>query len=1190
MVLYVYDAPDMGMVGRHTASWSRALSVSGISAYLPGSPSVENVSASVAPPGIAAPATPSPSIWNWRQYRAMQGWSSQQFGALMVIGGVKYVAPPGFSAAVLPAPTVINTTANQFIGLANRGIAPVAVPSPKVSPHTLWPAGIYGTATGFPLVQFPPQPKGWLSSAFGYPSIEYKTKVLRPSGTDELALGFPLVRDRAQFVRHQASPITSLFGDVSVRLVNRYIRPDGLAALGMSDWAEVRSMRRPVWPAGLDASSFGDTTIFNKTPALWPAGFDALTIGTAGVGYYYRTIYPAGVVAPYPQVPTPSLWQTPSLSPPGVAAPAVSGPSVWPGVRYLEAVGGTLTEALGEPTVGFAWRRLHLGGSGLDATLWGEARAEHARRGVGPLGHDLLDFGTAWVSRSPRAVAPEGVEYPYMSRHMIGTRRWIGPEGFEATRWLRRIVPENQVLEQQGKRADLHGVPRIENATRSVFPLGITTYPEPFMHWGVNRVWNLRQVITQVEDMQGDLAPPAWPRWTLIENRNKHLGAQGYVATRHGDHLMENGARAVLPAGIPAPELVQWPKPGMVSQRMRPLPLEGIEPPIISRWAVVHNKAVPLKPPGLVATAFGRAEVVNLRRTYRLVGLDAQVFGYPMVAFAVRELTFESRYGIAPPSIPLPTVALYTRYVEPLGMDGHTAYGSTKVGAPILSIRFNRVTPRWTQQHDLFGTETRVRNKTPEVPMRGWDSNEWSWGSAEVRLQWRPIEPWGTSMELFGRARIADRRQTIQVPGNNYMVVSDKMTVRRTGMEPVPTQYIDLRKWVDKDDDGVPESEADEGYGIEPPTRMNSGQDQVPTPNLLKGYIFHSAKPALDDMLEMGKPVVTANTIRVEPGYFDFQFGTQFVSLKNRVIEPEGIGPLVKDAHTPKSMGSWGLARMSPHTIYAVQEAPEQARRNHNMDNRYIKPVNEGITLGQPRVSGYVGELKPSGIGPANAVPPWGIWGVGRPVAYNLRQVVQPHGVNVIRFGWPSIPGTRTIVIDDEDEVIGPEVFGEAHVGRPYVPPPVAPAGIAAPALDKPDVMHLHRTVSPLGWSSMAMGSSRGDRPYMWQTLHVGPLEKPPMQGFVNSSYGEPWVSLRVRGVHVEGWDSFVCEYDVENFAKRMRVRRIEDVPARQDIQPQGVGVPGLGVPDVRLSLQRIYPFAICTLRGSVSAPELEHA
>ena len=1186
MVLYVYDAPDMGMVGRHTASWSRALSVSGISAYLPGSPSVENVSASVAPPGIAAPATPSPSIWNWRQYRAMQGWTSQRFGELLVQGGVKYVTPPGFNASVLPAPKVINTTADQFIALANRGIAPVAVPSPKVSPHTLWPVGIYGTATGFPLVQFPPQPKGWLSSAFGYPVVEYKTKVLRPGGTDELALGFPLVRDRAQFVRHQASPITSLFGDVSLRLANRFIRPEGLASLGMSDWAEVRSMRRPVWPAGLDALAFGDTTIANKTPALWPVGFDALAIGTAGVGYYYRTIYPAGVIAPYPQVTAPSLWQTPSLSPPGIAVPAVPAPSIWPGKRNLEAV-GRLHEALGEPMVSFSWRRVPLEGSGLDAAAWGTARVEHGRRAVEPLGHELLNFGTAWVSRGQREVTPEGIEYPYMSRHMVGTRRWLGPEGFEATRWLRRIVPENQVLEQQGKRADLHGVPRIENATRSVFPLGITTYPEPFMHWGVNRVWNLRQVITQVEDLQSGLAPPAWPQWTLIENRNKLLGAQGYVATRYGDHLVENGARAVLPAGIAAPELVQWPKPGMVSHAVRPLPLEGIEPPVISRWAVVHNKAVPLKPPGLVATVFGQAEVVNLRRTYRLVGFEAQAFGYPMVAFAVRELTFESRYGIAPPAIPLPVVDLYTRYVEPPGMDGHTTYGSTKVGTPILETRFNRVMPRWTQQHDLFGTETRVRNKTPEYAMRGWDTSEW--GDTHVRLQWRPVEPWGTSMELFGRTRIADRRQVIQVPGNNYMVVSDKVTVRRTGMEPVPTQYIDLRKWVDTDDDGVPESEAEKGYGI-PDDNGEFFSRQVPKPDLLKGYIFHSSKPELDDMLEMGKPSVTANTIRVEPGYFDFQFGTQFVSLKNRVIEPESIGQLVKDAETPRSMGSWGLLRMSPHTIYAVLEAPPQAKRNHDMENRYIKPVNEGIVLGRPVVSGYVGEIKPSGIGPANSVPPWGIWGVGRPEAYNLRQVVQPHGTNVSRFGWPSIPGTRRIVIDDEEEVIGPEVFGQHTVGRPYVPPPVAPAGIAAPAVEKHEVMHRHRAVAPLSWNSLAMGSSRGDRPYMWQTLHVGPREKPPMQGFETSSYGEPWVSLRVRGVQVEGWDSFTCEYDVENFAKRMRVRRVEDVPTRQTIETQGVAVPGAGLPDARLNLQRISPYAICILRGAISSPEVAHA
>src|SRR5690606_32866888 len=101
------------------------------------------------------------------------------------------------------------------------------------------------------------------------------------------------------------------------------------------------------------------------------------------------------------------------------------------------------------------------------------------------------------------------------------------------------------------------------------------------------------------------------------------------------------------------------------THRVRLLPVEGLEPPLLSRWSVVYNKAAPLLPNGLIASQFGDSSVVNLRRSFKIQGFYSQENGYPFISYAIRALTFESRYGIAPPQVNLPVVDLWTRYIDP---------------------------------------------------------------------------------------------------------------------------------------------------------------------------------------------------------------------------------------------------------------------------------------------------------------------------------------------------------------------------------------------------------------------------------------------------------------------------------------------------------------------------------------------
>ena len=121
---------------------------------------------------------------------------------------------------------------------------------------------------------------------------------------------------------------------------------------------------------------------------------------------------------------------------------------------------------------------------------------------------------------------------------------------------------------------------------------------------------------------------------------------------------------------------------------------------------------------------------------------------------------------------------------------------------------------------------------------------------------------------------------------------------------------------------------------------------------------------------------------------------------------------------------------------------------------------------------------------------------------------------------------------------VGP---GQPVVSRPpYTGPQyLSPQGFTVKPSGELRVEHFNRTLLARGHDSMALGESWNmDLPYQWQTLHVGaPMPTIP-DGFDAAHFGPgTWVSHRVRGLQVEGWDSFACEYDYQQFNKRMRVR-----------------------------------------------------
>lgn len=1114
-----YGAPEVW-------NWNFDVTGQGFVASLYGKPEIRNTARQIRVNGLVATSYGKPQIWNWLQIRSIQGFSAALFGAPYVLGGVKYVAPNGLVATRYGQHEVINPTADQHA--RPSGIAPPSVPWPSVSPRIIYPAGLAAWRIGTPWVQRNPSPLGFVATDYGLPWVSYGTRYLYPSGPAQSDYGFPRVWDRNTRVYPQSVLRSAVFGDAAIINRSHVIRVLGDDFLDVSPWATVESNRRGVLATGWDASLFGAGTLENATPSFAPHGFDAAAMGTPSIGYRVRYLWvPGQQLVSYGR---PTVTRTPSIEPKGFTGESGT-PTVWFSVRNLDAP-GYIASRYGEAAVWFRQRRAWL--DGFDSLRFGtSARVEHGVRELLVQGANQARYGSVRIANANRTIAPEGIFEDFAHEHMVGGDRWLKPLGFDASAFGSRIIPEIQAVYPQGF-SNPYGWPTVYNQTQIAYPGGFTTGHEPADQWGRARVFNLLQHVTMYFDPDSHLNPPAWPQWTKVENRNRAIGTAGTLMERFGITHIENNARPVLPAGIAAPAEPDYYQAGMVAYRIRHLPVQGMESPYISTWAVVYNDAFVIAPAGFKADTFGEAIFENTRRYFRWIGnFDASEFGQAMVAYRVRELTFEGRYTIGAPVIPLPEVKLHTRYVEPVGPE------FTRTGLASLSIHWKKITTRWAHQ-DFFGW-AEVRNLTPEVRTRGRATDEF--GDTHLRLQWRPVHPFGEGMALFGRTQIADRDRVLPVAGI-YRGGYGRARVTKTGAPPYSEQTISLL----------------DDYGIGPPGSRPYEDHQVPSPGLNQ-YVLY---PRGFSAERYGSAAVRINGATLYAGIRDDQYGEPHVGLKNRVIVQDG------PAGVPISMAS---ARIDPHTIWAVKEAPQQAKNNH--PPRTLHYVGEvlgangyppGERFGRHRISTWRGIVNARTLGVESSY--------GRPSVYLRLRFIEATGIRAYRFGWHKLgDGTQFVT-----QFAGPmtQLFGRPAVVRPpYTgPQTVRPSGVAAAQFGAARIEFFHRELRLTGFGSLAMGTRRpGDSPYMWQGLRIGPLMPTIPEGVLMSRHGEPWVTFRVRQLSVEGFDAFVSEYDIENFPLRMRVRNAYiPTPPEQEVEPVGLENSEVGVPNIRPGVHFIRP------------------
>lgn len=1088
-----------------------------------GAPTIVNINKFVTQnPTTTQTAYGAVKIYNLLQFVRPSGYNTSAYGIAYVQGGVKYLSPYGYDVSVIPKHLVINTTANQEVKPSGFLLVQ-QVPNPILSPRTIYPPPITSTLFGKPVATKTPmiEPLGINQATYGIATAWFRVRPAAAIGFDSFAGGYPLVFDPSQEVQTPSIITSAIFGDTAIRNERRFLQPTAIFEEVVEQWAIVTNTNRYYSPAGIDSQIYGNTAISNKTPSVFVYGISQTELGNAAVGYSIRTVAPSGFDRLL--LGRPILTKTPELAPKSFNTSIVSSLFISHRIRTVRPAGFIAT-LFGSHVAWYRYR--YVSSLSWSSSKFGAANLTHGVREVIAQGFVREVHGRLWISQGTRRIEPMGINNIYPSLHMVGGSREVKPTGFIATEFGTRIIPENIYAYPQGF-AGTFGLSAIRLNTQYLIPLGfISVGQQPADRWGAVKAYNLTQYIIQVQNFDRDngLIPPAWSEWTLIENRDKQLNVTGLNSLKVGYNKIDNNAAPLLPVGIAPPIGARY-DVSMIAHGVRYIGIDGIAAPIVSDWLVIYNDARVINPTGFVDTRAGLVSAENTRRYYSGVGrFESLEAGVPMISYAIRHILLEPRYAIMPPQINLPTIDTWTKYATFRGFET-AAYGTAS-----LNITFNIVAPKWVYR-DKVG-DPYARNVTPEVKTYGHNSE--LFGVAGVRTQWRKLLAIGDALTLFGLARIADTKQVIDIRGWRSTMVAQKHTVTRTGAPPYSQQIISLDGWQDFDKD-----EYVSGFGISFDERRLG--KRVPDPFVNQNVVY--AKGFETTLFGVNK--VHSNNIEIVSGIAIHNISSDHM-VYNKTIQV-----VLTEENTIKSQVEVGKPRMSPWTIYAVNNAPAQAIDNHewrqphyvNSDGGY-KPT--GIIVGTPKVESTIRTITPH----------WYVYAKQSNHRVELvRRIIKPRSFGVTKMGLPSIPFTDQHLVVFSTDTKPSSLFGKPDIviadrGEKYI----KAIGLNELGIGRADIQLYTRELLAKGKDSLDMGTRKqNDKPYMWQGLRVGAHVPLIIGGDDMSAFGDVMVSLRIRGIELEGWESFISEYDTANFNKRMKVSH-----ARQpDIQSQRITTDG---------------------------------
>ena len=755
------------------------------------------------------------------------------------------------------------------------------------------------------------------------------------------------------------------------------------------------------------------------------------------------------------------------------------------------------------------------------------AVVSHSVRRYNITGKAMDAYGKPRISHNPQRLDVPSIERPESmdaSNHFIGWPFRISPIGFEATQWLTRIIPENRKIGAIHFDASLFGTPDVALYRRFIEPKGLNDTPLKF---GVNEVWNLRQVIEQKNAPSDGTNPPEWSKWQSIANRNRLIRPFGWPSERHGYTYARYGGRVVLETGWDSLVFGKT----MIADRIRTFPMEGIAPPDMTYWHAIYNDARVLAAKGwLDGNANSLPHLASNRRYFPWIGgFESLSMGAPMVSEGVRRIKIESRYAIQPPIIKLPEIQNLMQFVT---MD--RGIDSMQTGIPDAVEKFNIIRTRWSDNIAKVG-EPALRKVTPELRGWGWLNEET--GMPSIDYHTRYIEPVGASPTVYGRAVLTRRTQTVFVRGFDAFESTIFHRLRKGATPPYSLQYI---------------SDANIYSAF--------GESQVGYPEVGSKIIRRAGGISGQ---KFGNASVKLNSIRINSGIGILGFGEPEIISKRFVLEPKGIESIWSAMRI-------GKPRLSPWTIYACVEAPEQAKLNHTGGVGVSKLYGE--EFGKPSVENTIrNPIAPKGIVNGSDL-------FGRASFVSSRQYIEPSGFRRLRFGYPVIPFTP-------QNISWMEYEGGGDMGKPIVGfeddtiSRIKCLGFIDTAWGKNSVEHFHREILPRNWLSEQMGNMRsGDGPYMWQGLRVGAHVPTSIgMGAESTIWGETLISHRVREVRPIGVDMFASEYESEKFQQRMTVKRWKAEDWQQTYQKQTVLTEswlsgGVGLPDIKNKVHFIRP------------------
>lgn len=1094
-------------------------------------PTVVNWHKNVYGNGFNAELFGKPTVYNLLKFVNLnsRGINSNIFGVPYLQGGVRELLLRGIAAPGFGPVNVVNNRADQNV--KPSGIAALAIPKPSVSPQSLYPRSIFGTAFGNPFIQPNPNPKGWMSERFGTAWISRSPRYYTVGVGELTQFGSHKIFDAKQTVTVTGVIPGGIFGDIAIRNLTYKIEPVSIAAPELTNWTNVVNTARYYDLKGFDSVYFGNSTVQNATPSFAPEGFDSLEFGTTAIAERIRRLNLAGFISL--NFGRPGVEKTPQITPKPIEPIALGKPTLTLQIQYLVGQGRQMS-VFGNALVAMAKRKIK--SEGFSYLTLGRPSISHNTRELLFKGSNHSRFGTGHrVWFRVRSIEPVSIfEEQKAHGHRLGGTQYIAVHGFNASLFGKRITPEHQDILASNFASSVFGQPGLKKNREYLSVTGFNTGgQQPADRWGKTTVYNLRQYIVQTFDIDSDLNPPKMQGWTSIANRNRRLGVTGFHTAQYGRPFINNKATPILPKGLDAQPLGI----AFISHRIRPVHLEGIEAPYISGWSNLHNTADVIAPKGINFAVFGQAVIANTRRYFPRIGnFESLVFGGAMISYRIRELLIENRHAIRPIYIPIHKVELYKRYLEPGSID------QSEVGLPALTIHKKIITPRWYLK-DLFG-DAQLHNVTPEVKTRGRNAEEF--GQAFLRTQWREVIAAGDNSQLFGKTNIAFRNRSMQVHSFIAGAIGPALRVKGTGSPPLSAQYIFLNNVDNRGEDpgDIDGNKILDGYGIGIP----GGQVSSPKlkTNVINVYGFSASLFGVPDTYSNG--ILLENGIKLER-----EVGTPSVLMGLRTVSVTGIS-------SPIEMGK---PRLSPHTIYAPVGGTTQASNNNpGVGGQQFRST----VFGTPRVWQHNPYLNVRNLRSSSEF--------GVPTLRLKRRYITVKGFQAYRMGWHRLG-------DSDQEItqsigLNYAVFGKTTVSRPVdTRSYVSFGGFNAMAFGRPLVEFFHRTIKPVGLNALSMGASRNGSLYMPQSLNVGPRRPTIPVGTLMEQFGTTYIGLFVRDIGAHGFDASSMGYEPINFKLRMVVKRGpggSNMKPAQSITPVGFAATRFNASNVKHAVHYIRP------------------